>query len=196
MRPHLATVQIRFVVHDSLRKRNEKHRMHGLLWKRVFRVSNHADDPESPCFGGKLQAEMPVEWVFLREEPLDKSLIHDSNRGGSACIRFSEAASPNNTLTDRFEVAGAHTIPRCAPAFLETDAWVTLHDNAVAPVVHKRIVECEARPLDTRQMRETFLEIAIERSQPLGSISGGWRVQIYRDPMSRFKSEVLVLKVH
>src|ERR1700719_3937988 len=149
MRARFAPVQIRFVVDDSLRKRNEKHRMHGLLWKRVLCISHHSDDPESTGFGGKLQAEMLIEWILLRKEPLDKSLIHDSNRSSSACIRFGEAASPNNTLADRFEVAGAHPIPRCASAFLETDAWVTLYHNAVAPVVHKRIVEREARPLDT-----------------------------------------------
>jgi hypothetical protein len=85
--------------------------MHGLIWKGVFCVSNHANDPESPGFGGKLQAEVLVEWTFLREESLDESLIHDRDGGGPACVRFDETASANNGLTDGFEVSGADPVP-------------------------------------------------------------------------------------
>src|SRR4051794_34175436 len=99
------------VVVDPLSQRHVEHGARRLSRVCKFPISYHTDDPEGVRELRKIEPEMLLERIFIREERLCKFLIHNCDVGGRFVVGLGETSATQNRLAQRLKVVCAHPVP-------------------------------------------------------------------------------------
>src|SRR5690242_8859674 len=185
------------LVIDPLREWHVKHRPRrpSECKPSKLRVAHDTHDAEGINVFRYVEAEVLIQRVLASlEKPLHERFVHNRYGRCTFVIGSGERTPAEDSYTEVLKIVSAYPIPGGARFLADLGSRMPRHQDQLTPIVGERVIQRQARSLDSRQTVEACFKAAVKCGQFRLCVSGWGPVHRNDDPVSNLISEILVLQ--